>query len=154
MLNNYFKKQSGLTLIELLVVLAIIGILSAVGVPSYNKFVQKGEFAEAYNGINNLYRFARSEAIKTSSTINIQRYNDQFIVVRPGAVYADKLAATSFVDRNVIFIAATQAIAISGNGSLPAKIGVSVTDRRNGNVKYLCILQNGQSYKSDTSCPQ
>ena len=41
------KKQSGFTLIELMIVVAVIGILSAVALPSYNDYVRRGKRAEA-----------------------------------------------------------------------------------------------------------
>lgn len=39
--------ESGFTLIELMIVVAVIGILSAVALPSYNDYVRRGKRAEA-----------------------------------------------------------------------------------------------------------
>lgn len=38
-------KPSGFTLIELMIVVAIIGVLSAIGVPAYQNYVAKSELA-------------------------------------------------------------------------------------------------------------
>ncbi len=40
-------KQTGFTLIELMITVAIIGILSSVGYPSYMKYIQKAKRSEA-----------------------------------------------------------------------------------------------------------
>ncbi|ANO33659.1 pilin [Vibrio breoganii] len=41
------RKQTGFTLIELMIVVAIIGVLSAIGIPMYKDYVKKSELASA-----------------------------------------------------------------------------------------------------------
>ena len=45
-----FRNQKGFTLIELMIVVAIIGILAAVAIPAFLKFIRKSKTSEA--GIN------------------------------------------------------------------------------------------------------
>ena len=41
------RKTKGFTLIELMIVVAIIGILSVIGIPAYNDYVTRGKLVDA-----------------------------------------------------------------------------------------------------------
>lgn len=43
--------QRGLTLIEVMIVVAIVAILAAVGLPTYNDYIARSRFSEAQGGL-------------------------------------------------------------------------------------------------------
>ncbi|HXI59699.1 MAG TPA: prepilin-type N-terminal cleavage/methylation domain-containing protein [Polyangia bacterium] len=49
------KRQSGFTLVELMIVVAIIGILAAVAIPAFSKYIKRSRTAEAMGHLNKLW---------------------------------------------------------------------------------------------------
>jgi prepilin-type N-terminal cleavage/methylation domain-containing protein len=49
------KRHSGFTLVELMIVVAIIGILAAVAIPAFSKYVKRSRTAEAVGHLNKMW---------------------------------------------------------------------------------------------------
>jgi type IV pilus assembly protein PilE len=48
------RREAGFTLIEVLIVIVIVGILSAVAIPSYSNYVLRGRLTEAYTSLSTM----------------------------------------------------------------------------------------------------
>lgn len=66
-------RDAGITLIEVMIVIAIIGILAAIAVPSYQDMVERNRLKQAAEALQSDLQFARTEAIKQSQTILVTR---------------------------------------------------------------------------------
>jgi prepilin-type N-terminal cleavage/methylation domain-containing protein len=106
------KGKKAFSLVELMVVIAIIGILSAIAVPSYRSYVLKSQLTNVLSVLDNYKMKAMSE-YSTSGTISSQAVYIQdglidHVVTLPGPTMSGYFTYTStpivtvfvFLDRN------------------------------------------------------
>lgn len=67
--------SDGFTLVELLVVMALIAILAAIGVPSYQSLVVSNRISAEINGLVTHLQYARSMAVKLGQNVTVNSNN-------------------------------------------------------------------------------
>ena len=60
------QKINGFTLIELIITIVIVGVLAAIALPSFYKFIERNKIQQAAEGFASDLYLARTEAIKQS----------------------------------------------------------------------------------------
>ncbi len=58
MIRKGRKQNAGFTLVELMIVVAIIGILAAVAIPAFSKYIKKSRTTEAVGTLNKIWQGA------------------------------------------------------------------------------------------------
>lgn len=69
----YKQKDAGFSLLEAMIVVAIIGILAALAVPSYQVMIERNRLQLVAEGLKSDLQFARSEAIKKNESVVVSR---------------------------------------------------------------------------------
>lgn len=67
------QKNAGFTVLEVMIVVAIIGILAAVAVPSFQDMIERDRLKQVVEALKSDLQFARTEAIKRNQNIHFSR---------------------------------------------------------------------------------
>jgi len=65
------QKFKGMSLLELLIAITLIGILAAISIPSYQKYLQLQKLAGTTENLYFTLQYARSEAIKRNTNVYV-----------------------------------------------------------------------------------
>ena len=66
--SQFFKNPKGFTLIEILIGIAIIGILSAVAIPQYNKYKIRGYDAHSKQALRDMHTLCNAYWLENNSS--------------------------------------------------------------------------------------
>jgi len=69
--NSRFVSNKGFTLVELLIAIVIIGILAAIGVPSFQALMDKKRLQGAVDNVLADLRYVQSESVKQNRDISV-----------------------------------------------------------------------------------
>ena len=94
------KNQQGFTLIELMIVVAIIGILAAVAIPSYNDYTARAQVTEAVNLTGGL-KTCIAEGISDKNKAPTLEQSGQDPAATGIGKFVDTLACTGCGDASV-----------------------------------------------------
>ena len=72
------RRNRGFTLIEIMITIAIIGIASAIAVPSYRDYVTRGRLADAFSTLATVQPNAEQFWANTRSFVNFDTLSNDF----------------------------------------------------------------------------
>ena len=128
------NKQNGFTLIELMIVVAIIGVLSAVAIPQYQKYTKKAATSTAIASLSGL---------KTEVELNVAETG----IFPSSTEISTALGIITFVPTNNT-AAGTGSLSFSFNKALS---GSSIAINRSDTGIWTCTI--GASSDTDVKCP-
>ena len=137
----------GFTLIELLVVVLIIGILSSVALPQYQKTVLKSRAAEAWANLNAIYKASQSYCLE-NPTGRVYSYSEIKEALPITVENSNNFTYDLYFECSANDI---QPFASYSKGGKSFSLGIDVKGRRLCSGKD-CRDLGFVSYDSDASC--
>lgn len=67
----FLRRSAGFTLVELMMVVAILAIVMAIAVPSFNTMIKNNRLVAASNDLAGALHYARSEAVRRGRSVEV-----------------------------------------------------------------------------------
>jgi type IV fimbrial biogenesis protein FimT len=147
-MHNKSEYNSGFTLVELMIVVAIVGILAAIGAPSFQDMLNQTRASSLANELASSLNLARSEAIKRGAQVSVCKSGN--------ITAASPTCSTTASWQNgwLIFVDTSTSGTFDGTDT-PLKVGQpsnssAVITFNNNSDNYISYLPSGSSPSNGT----